>query len=77
MCILGFTVENTVCWLPHSLVAKRVAKSQIAKSQIVNESTNCRFEVISGGGLFDDSTLIDASVRCYFWLNHGDCGTPW
>ena len=58
--------------LPHSLVAKRVAKSQI-----VNGSTNCRFEVISGGGLFDDSTLIDASVRCYFWLNHGDCGAPW
>ena len=58
--------------LPQSLVAKRVVKPQI-----VNRSTNYEFEVTSGGGLFDDSTLIDASVRCYFWLNHGDCGAPW
>ena len=24
------------------------------------------------GGPFDDSAVIDASIRCYFWLNLGD-----
>ena len=74
----AYGAENCVLFwgkvhkLPQSLVAKRVVKPQI----VLNRSTNYEFEVTSGGGLFDDSTLIDASVRCYFWLNHGDCGAP-